>query len=718
MFARLFAVSLLLSLVPLAAAAGVDGAPNASRWVDATMDLEQPDLTHMLLTGTLDLHKHRIAGRTYTASGMADAYRDAETAQPGSGSAFLTTVEGAVRTDLDAMLAKAFPTAERTITKVDVVESSLTATRVDDYHPAIRVDVAATIVRTPASLGLGTLGTDAIAAAFASGADISSDVSLVADPGYDVTYLIRAPASPAGLTFTQLSTGAVSADARTVTVLLQNAARSTILTRAVTLHVVDGTAVEPPAEDLSTLVDVRLGKLEKGVTTVPVDATIETRLAAIDLATRFPGLLPSGVDLDVLSADGLRALRQAGAVSDASLDDADARLLETARSALAGLGEGATVTGGLSRDDLRDAAGKPYDGAPPVHFLATASSLIPIPGENADNADLALSLGAKVRLDLTLSATGGETTYQLHPPAGAEFTDVRGGTVNADGLTATFTVPAGTSAPVGLSLRAVGARSYDTQVAGVDVVIDLRDIDIKVSEAMNGDMGDVVVDLTVKGTLAVVALPDDVKASLGETVELDHLSSDAVRILLARGLLTQAQLDELTASLLDRISESLGGDVSVEGGFVQATLAESLVSSPPSADTPILFEAKGSFRKPLSGDSAGAAALDLYTVLQTFNFPKVEDFDTVYTVVLPRGLAVTDVQATGGEAKQTTWTDGRDAFTVTPSSSTATATVGMSVTPTFVMIKFWPIVLGAVVLLVLVIGTPIAIVVLRRRKKA
>ena len=136
-----------------------------------------------------------------------------------------------------------------------------------------------------------------------------------------------------------------------------------------------------------------------------------------------------------------------------------------------------------------------------------------------------------------------------------------------------------------------------------------------------------------------------------------------------------------------------------------------------SGDNPVVYTAHASFSKPLSGSSSSAAAIALYTVHQTFTFPKVQSLNTTYTVVLPRGLAVKDLQVDGGEKSIGTAPDGRDQFQVTPTGSSAEARLAMAITPTFVIAKFWPVLLIAIVLLVLVIGTPIALVGARRRRK-
>lgn len=719
MLARLFAVLLLTPLLlPLAAAAAPS--PMGDKWVESSLALAQPTLTRIEVSGDLLLHKHPVGTRAYTAAQMGQQYQGATSFDEGQGPTFAANLETAVRAGLEDVLATAFPGATRTITLVDADEASLTAPRTDPYDPPVRVRVAATVERTRESAGLGSLSDAALDAVFAAGGRVRSALTLSADPGYDLTYVLHPPASPGGLAFSQLSTGAVALDGSTVTFRLDNAAGSAARTETFTIHLFDPSVEPPMVEAIATVVEVRLGDLARGQARVPLDADVTSSLRVIAIAERFPGALPPSVTLDHVTAEGLRALRQAGAVGDASLAAADAAFLDAVDADLASsLGADAAATGGIDRADLAAPVAEPYGEEPPVLFHATALGAYAIPGDASD-ADLALKLGGTVRLDLSLASGKGETTYRLHPPAGAQFFEPRGGTVTADGLTATFVVPAGAdAASVSLALRRGDAPSYTAEEARLGVLIDLRDVDVSVGQAMGGDFGTLLADVTVRGDLSVLSVPDAATAGLGP-LDLDFVDSDGVRLLLERGVLTPATLQEVEASLLDAVrsnlARSLGADVDVTGGFDEATLAPGLVSSPPNGETPIVFEARASFQRPLGGASQAQAAIALYSVPQTFTFPRVRDLDTTYTVVLPRGLAVTALDATNGEAKQTEWSDGRQAFTVRPTEAQAETSVTMSVTPTFVLFKFWPLVLGAVVVLVLAVGTPIALVVLRRRK--
>lgn len=725
------AALLLAALAPPADAAGPADLTPGNRWADATFTLAQPDLRTIQLTGELLFYEYDVEGSRYTADDMGEAYVNAATFTrgPAKGNELVEKIEVQARSALDQTLAAAFPTATRTVHPAVVDRSTLRVTGGNEFDPGVRITVGANVVRTNEDLGLGSYSDEAIAAVFAAGATVRSTFSLSSQAGYGSVYHVQVPASPAGLVFADAAgEGAtLSPDGKTLTVRIDNAAGTATLTRAVAVSLKDATAVPPTEEDIRATVDIALGELKGGANGLPVKVDVAADVRSVSLAQRYPGILPGSVKLDYLSADALRALRAAGAISDEHLRRGDEALLATIRDNLnASFEGGVTVTGGLSKTDLSAPASRPYDAEPPVRFAAGASAAYSLSGGGAENLDLALRLGAKVTFDVYLfSAKGRETTFLLHPPPGVSILKAKAAILSADGRTATFKVPPAeqesAAYPVTVTIREDDAPTYSAQKAELAVVVDLKDLDITLGGAVGGDMGDLVVDVAVTGNLGVIAIPADLKAGFGGSFDLDYLASDGVRLLRERGLLDDANLsmleDQLLGEVKKNLGSALGADVEVSGGFDRASLDPKLVGEPLGGDKPIVFKAQTSFRKSLAGAPAPQAAIALYTQQQSFVLPKVQGLDTTYTVILPRGLAVTDLQAEGGESKVGEADDGRSQFTVTPSREEAKATVSMAVTPTFVVIKFWPVLLLALMVLVLLVGTPVALVMRGRKKK-
>ena len=632
---RLFLLAMLAATcvaAPHAIASGRDQAPANPQWVDASFDLVQPTLTHVDLSGDLLAHKYRVNGATQTATQMAQSYQGVADFGGGVGDAFAAKLESSISSALAASLQKAFPDGTVAVTSVEVDKASLLAARQDDYTPPIRAAVAATVDRSRASAGLGALSDDAIEAAFSAGATVESAVALACDPGYATTYTIHAPLAPAGLSYDVRTGGDRASDGKSVVVTIENLAGTTVASQPTLLVLHDPSAAAPTDEDVRNVVDIRLGAVKENVTTIPVAVDVEGELRAVDVAARFPASLPSSVHLAYVSADGLRALHRAGAIPDAQVQAADDALLAEAQVGLSkAFGATVPVTGGLSRADLDAEPAKPFGAEPPVRFLAHANATYPIPGAHAKDMDLALDVGATLKFNVSLYSSTRPSTFAIHPPPGTAFTQARGGVLSADGLTATFEVPAQAPAPIaGLSMKKLGLADVTKENASLNVLIDIKDVDVTLGDASHGDFGRLVVDVTATGTLqdlGISRLPEDVRSKVeNPNFDLAFLTSDAMREAIARGLVPSSDLASVETKLLDEtragLASSMGGPVTVTGGFDDATLQRDAAAP----GSPIHFTARASFSKPLSGgaptDRGDASAVALKTIVQSFQLKR------------------------------------------------------------------------------------------------
>lgn len=727
MSARLFAILLLLATLvatPLAAAA-----PPASpsvlpiewdRLVYAELGLAQPNLTVITVTGDAFAFRYKVNDKIYDADELGDAYAGSNKyAGEATGDAFVTKMEEVLRGELDEMLTASFPGARVTSVSATVDRSSLVPGSGNRFDPPVHTVVTATVTRQRADVGIEGISDGGLAAAFASGAEVAVDFALTADKGYHTVYSIGAPASPAGLGFAPGE--GVSADGRALVASVDNS-DGTNPGRSAAASIRQAGVSRPSAEDIRSTIDVTMGDPIEGVEALPMRIHVDSQVRSLDVATRFPGALPAKVALPFVNADGVRALRSSGVLADADVAAANDALLAQVRADVQrAFGGDPTVTGGLSAADMTPrVVATPYTSDTPLTFSAFTNTSYALPGVTGDDIDLAMRIGGTAHVGLNLfSANGRETQFAVHPPTIGVFTTAEGGSVAANGRSATFTVPAGaTDHAASVSLRGNDVPDFSEELSEIQITVDLKDLDVSTGKALGGDLGNLVVELTVLGQLSVIEVPDDLKSTLPAKLELTHLSSDAIRLLIDRGYVKAEDLAKLEASLTKTVAEklggALGGDIPVTGTFDAASLQVNLVQSPISADEPIVFQATARFLKPMSGGAIEPqAAIALYTTSLPLTLPKIEGRDTVYTIIAPKGLALTG--ASSGEISQSP--DGRDQLTLRPESDSQAVTLSMAVTPGFVFAKFWPLVLLAVVLLVLVIGTPVALVVRSRGKK-
>lgn len=499
------------------------------------------------------------------------------------------------------------------------------------------------------------------------------------------------------------------------------------------LFPVAAAATDPnPASD--RWVEVVLEIHQPSLTELEIDGSLTIRKFAIqgtpyesaeEIAEAYQELVKADAFAEANGQPGGRADAFVEDLRQDAQDAFRARLQETYPTA-----ELSETTAEVDLASLERGPGDPYEPGIRVDLAARVARSFDALGAGdltEEQVGAAFRAGAVVHSTVIMTAgIGQKVTYVIDPPAsppGLAFARVSGpGASLVDGkavvvVDATADAVA-KSADLTFALADPSVPSVDRQVAELNVTVDLQDVDISIGGAARGDMGTLVGAVEIDGALHTIALPEATKTHLGDSVTLDFLSSDGLRLLRLAGLLTDERLsaveDQMAAEMRTRLEASLGTSVDVDLALDEASLGTA-VSDPPSSEVPILFHAKASFAKRLSGAPA-AQALAVYTVQQTFELPRIQGLDTTYTVILPPGLSLTALSATDAEQSTSTRPDGRESFTVTPHGGSTVATISMAVTGTFVVAKFWPVLLGALVLLVLVVGTPIALVVVRRRR--
>lgn len=402
---------------------------------------------------------------------------------------------------------------------------------------------------------------------------------------------------------------------------------------------------------------------------------------------------------------------------------------------------GATITVEdpiLDRSTLGAPSGNPYT---PGVLLEVEAQVVRTAeavglGELSTSAvGVVFNAGAKIGTTLTLSAAAGhDVTYILLPPAdpaGLEFLEAGpapAARLDGRNLVATIMNGAGTETAtldVKTTLANPNAPKFtEKEIAdGVTVTatVDLKDIDIELGKAINGDMGNLLGSVSIRAQMTLLKLPPELKSALPENVELDYLTANTIRLLYKEGAISAAQIADLEKGFVDEARKNLANalqvPVEVKGGLAEGSITAAVTdASKPGAALDLV--ASADFAKPLSPPPAeGGAAIALYTQGQSFSLPRVQGYATTYTIILPKGLALTGLETNDNSHSQGTSDDGRDQFTVSPQGESSEATVQMAVTPSFVFAKFTGLVIGLVVLVLLIVGTPIALVAMRRGKK-
>lgn len=733
----LLALILGACLLPPPAAALTDPAPELAQWVEGALLIEQPDLTTLNISAEFVLRKYVVTGTPYSSSDdianaylqlvSADEFAKTNGAASDRAAKFIADMEDNATRALRDTLERSFPGATIQVPGAFLDPAQLTPPSGDPFEPGVAILMAATVERTPAQVGLANFSDDAIAAVFAAGGIVETTFTLTAESGHDLTYSVLPPTSIPDLTFGEVGpapTVTLEGGAAIARIDNKDGPTTKSLEARVTLLLPTAVANSPVAEAITIQANVTMSEFQGGARDVPLDIDVDVAIGAFSVAQRLPaGTLPAAVKLSFLSADALRALTSAGAISDAQLVDAEANLRAKIATTLGGTIPGATVTGGFDRTDLRAATPPTFALDPPVHFLANASGNHAGP-EGTQNADLAIRIGANLTFELPLPRSDmGDLALTIVPPTTTRILFASDGSVADDGSSVTMSVPRGDSAagspPVAIGMRGRAAPEYtDAQIANgtqFGAVIDLRDVQL----GLTGD-GAILGEVRIALDIGLLDFPAEFATAVPTTVEIDHLTSDALRLLYERKLITREQLATIERAFLENITTQLRtslGDIDVSGGLDEASLDPTLVRDPVSGERPITLRASATFSQPLSGSATPDAqpALALKTITRSFALPRVQGLPTTYTVILPRGIDIASVDAQGGVTSAGQAPDGRAQFTVRPSSDQATATVAMAITPTFVFTKFWPVLLLAFVVLAALVGGGVALVRAKRR---
>jgi hypothetical protein len=428
------------SVAPHASAASApDPAPGLPRYVVAQLDLAEPTLTRIDLTGSFSIQKYTLDGRLYTAGDMHDTFVGSRDRGDGTGDEFVGAIESAAYSSLSDTLNRTFPDATKSITKVHVEKATLVAPRTDEYDPPVRITIAAVIERSRASLGIADLSDEAIGAAFQAGARVRTSFGLSAEPGHLSTFTLHAPRSPAGLAFANATNGATlgpRGETAIVTIDATKAAASSAgVERSYSLDLYDPAvaATQPTAEDakLDVLVDlqdldVSLGGLTHGdMGTLRVAVSVKGDLRVIKVPDDAIAKFGENVRLPLVTSDGLRILRAHGVVTDKEFEDVEAKLVDRVRAGLeSSMGGAVLVTGGFDAGTL-DAklAHSPPTSATPIIFRASANFARPLSGGGEPDKG-AIALYTLHQAFSFPRVQGLATTYTVVLPSGLAVTSV------------------------------------------------------------------------------------------------------------------------------------------------------------------------------------------------------------------------------------------------------------------------------------------------------
>jgi len=243
-------------------------------------------------------------------------------------------------------------------------------------------------------------------------------------------------------------------------------------------------------------------------------------------------------------------------------------------------------------------------------------------------------------------------------------------------------------------------NKYNSSRIEVDIIIDIKDISINWLDLQSSD-----VDIDIIGNLHFYRMetPSQIIDSLPDGIWIDYIISDVLRLAYDTGLIDLDEINEIVENRTEEIEREIR-DAFEENAYLSIKVDEKsllgydvddMKESPPIRIKGMAFisikfaEGFGSSdddNENCDNGGVGDGGAFLYYVLREFTWEipmePIEDWIISYTLILPKGIVVTDVYDDLGQVEEGSM-DGRDSITVTITDRENNITVTIGITPMF-----------------------------------
>ncbi len=418
-----------------------------------------------------------------------------------------------------------------------------------------------------------------------------------------------------------------------------------------------------------------------------------------------------------------------------AIEDAVADRAQRALTAIAGQTGDSTADATVSRESLEEQPeGDEFQPPIPVSVTGNATiGLLKDQGFTSSEVAALFAMGARVTMPIQQTVAGGSnTTIKLALPTPLAFIDastaqVSQGPGNASIATWRITNWQSTD-PFSLNDPVKIGRDDVTVPSGerlnTSVLLDLSQVDVNYGNLIgSGPPASLDVEITVNASIRAIETP----MQFDGPVELPYLSADAIRIALDAGLVDRDQIigfeDQARDGIRQAFSQGFGQQVQVDGGFVNHTMTQAAVGSPPGTGGPIYLDMGAVSTMALPPDQGSGVAAFTITTVSIGDIPLPEiplpgDRPATYTILLPEGLDLQYTSVTGGEVQRTSTEDGRPALTFTSaaggSQSPGIQGAELAIQHPIIWNLFWPVLL---VLFLLLVVLPVGLIYYNVKKR-
>jgi len=652
-------ISFCLSSMSSSAA---DETPAVPLWIDTTYKIDFINMTTMNISATFAVHEVRIDEQNLTADFIRDNYENllgqgiVNKIMKEIDHSFNDTVNTTFRND----------TIEWGNTTFDNTSLTDTGPAGDEYQSPILFTKNATITFNQTSFGFSAENKklnldDVIKGTLKMGAVINKTFDLKADAGYKNTFILifSDDFKPTSMTDED------SLDT-TVTWTVDNL-KAAGLSDSISVSkslMIESRSPNPTAkEEVLTNLTINMYDFDE----LYLYGTIDIKSANI---TKYNVSLPSNItNLSYISSDGLRMALKNNLVTwediENEINNTKKDVEETLKCTF-----NTTIILNFKWYNLEGYNLSTMGSERPINatFIAlnetNSSKIKPNLFGDFDAETITGILNAGAKYNFTVSNSSEEYTIRMILPLNMNLTPITSKSEveyqkeDDDGRNAySFDSKTGLSS----TLFSDRAPVYDEPKAFLNVLIDMHNIDIF------GMM--LSIDLTADAQIYRIELSD---VDMPENITMKYINSDCLRLLYAKDIIKQSDIDNITdkikKGLEENLTNALGGNVNIS---IHADLTGYYDINNMSDDRPVKISAEAhisiSFEQASSGKSSNKQAMTISYLTFPLEFPLsgMDGFNTTYTIILPKGINVLRAADTLGRLQHGTTGDGRTYLTVT-----------------------------------------------------
>ena len=680
----------LLSMLPIGGAGEEVGYETS--WIDASINLDFINGTHIQVTAVLDVHNITVYGKIFGADDIREIY-DSE------GGAFRAKVFDYV---YDILANNVFKGCDVNLSIPPVADPTTLNIPSDSvpYNPPVTFIVYGNITLRGAFFNFGNENLDNLINGLLNvGAQISYDVSIFAPPGWNITYIMKVPDY---LSITETN-GHLSIDGKTVTWDLENW-KSTISSKEGT-HLglmEDEPSCRPEEEIVTANISFDLRKMYYA------DINISLNFESLYLSDLLN--LPEFIsDISFYPADAVRLLCEYGI---ASWSDVGKQLEERWE--------------GFS-DNFRHSLGKNVSLAFSVDEKTTSNCVQPY---NVSSMDGYPPISVKARGTITDLFDDFSVSTILGIIYSGGVVRITDNMINLDDLVYPFQarliLPYGEvckwnrSVPLNVNLSYDLAPRYKNEDVERVVEITVKDMNIDFLKLFVGKKN-IVSSIDIREHYYIHRIPSADLLSLPEWIDLEIVNADLFRLFVEDGVLNESALDNLFARVLNFSKETvhtLTGEgklkIYINDKLFEDSLKWDRDIKTMDDEQPVDIPTFSSITK-RSGFSISVFPPSLDIKDEKLNCVSSSIENITYRIIFPKGVSVVRYNSSGNVVKGKT-VDGRECLEITiprtDSASIIAIHYSLRFSPLMVLKLFMPPIIMAVIVISL-----IAIVLFMRRRR-